>query len=321
MLFKITRSVLEAKTKAPAFRGEGLPPDPLDFIYEDQFEFLAQAFEKVEKADLQKIDEIIALLGQTGVGILVQVLAKSENRTVRKAAVDSLIKMSDLARARVRAILDDSHQVWYVERNALLILSQIGREEEDQKRGRRFLKHPHARVREEALNAVLRLEGRKAEPLILAAIEDKDLKVQRRALACLSLLQPPSQTTAQKILAMLKSPSPKEKEEQTAFDQKLVAVIRTIANLPDLPLLAEVETALVEMARARTGGKGGFLKRLRKSLEWEEEQVVTPVIAETLGKIGGAKSLPFLEELAEQEGPLSRKAREAANSIKLRTAK
>lgn len=312
-------AVAKVAAKSSHFQpGPDYPADPMDFVFQESLPGMAEAYQKIERADREKIDAIIPKFGPAGVELLIKVLAESNDRGVRKAALDILIQMSDLSRNRIREILDDQSAVWFLQRNALLVLGQIGDPANDLKRAQKFLKNPQPRLREEALNTLLRLSGKNAEPSILAALDDKDLKVQRRALALIALIPPPSAAFASKILALLAQDKPKDKDEATAQEQKLAQVIRQVGQMPNLPKLPEIEAALLALYEKRAP-KTGLFSRLKKSLEGEEQSPILPATLDTLAHIGSGKALPLLQALAAQESPLAKKAEEALNSIKLRT--
>jgi HEAT repeat protein len=299
--------------------GAGLPADPMIFIFHEHIAAMAAAYDRADKDDRPALAETVSRLGPTGVEIMIKVLADSQDRGVRKPAVETLINMGDLARQRIRALLDDSRSPWFIHRNALLIIGQIFRGDEDRDRARKYLRHPNPRIREETLTTILRIEGRNAEPAILAALDDPDQKVQRRALGCLAFFQPPSPETIDRLLAIVKIPRPKDKEEAQEQEHRAARMVRALGAVTGLADAAGLERGLIAAARERMGKKAGFLRRLRKTVvEDEEEPVVVLAVFETLARIGGEPALAFLREVPDDDGRLAKKAREAEAKINVR---
>ncbi len=321
VILKIAKAVDRAAQSSPAFLGgAGLPAMPLIYIYHDYLPNLSSAYHVAGKDDRSVINQVFRLMGAIGVEALIKILSESQDRAVRRSAVESLIQMGDLSRRRVRELLDDPAQVWYVQRNALVILGHIGRGDEDAERVKRFLKNSQPRLREEALSAMLRLAGRAAEQEVINALEDDDTRVQRRAMASLSLIQPISEENMNALLSRISEERPKEREQARAHDLKLAQLIRTIGGMQGLPETDRVESTLLDVVSQRAEGRlKGILKKLKKTFEEDEEPVVLLAAVEVLGKMGGPDSLELLEKLSRQEDAVGKKAAEAADKLRLRT--
>ncbi len=319
-LLTIVKGVNKAAGSSRLFQGgEGLPAMPLIYIFSEMVRELAAAYMEADKDNRPVLDEIVSYLGPTGVSVMGEVLLRSEDRGVRKTAVESLVRMKEKSLQWVRSVLDDSAQPWYLQRNAVLILSRIGQADEDKKRARMFLTHSRPRLREEALSTVLRLEGRAAERAVFNALDDKDRKVQGRAASSLTVLQPLSDSAVEEILKRLRGQLPKDKEQAKEEAKKMAPLIRALANLTDLPRFDEIEDSLIELLRSQTAGaKKGLFKRLRNVFEDEDEPILLQALVDCLGRIGTEKSLQAIEPLQEQEGNMGNRARQAADKISLR---
>jgi len=306
---------------SPALRTGELPANPLVFIFHEHLDALSAALDRTKKEDQGRAAEAVARLGPTGVELLLKVMIESKDRGVRKMAVDGLVKAAELSRPRVLQILLEGARPWFVHRNALLVLSYIGEGPGDRERVRSYLTHREPRLREEALHAVVRLEGAAAEPLVLAALNDPNVKVRRRAVASLGMIQPPSANTVKKLLEMLAAPPPKGKEEAKAYEQKTAMVARALGALAGLKDYEPIEQALIAAARERLAKKAGLLRRIRSKMEDEDEPWVAIAAAESLGRIGGHSSLMFLATIGDDQDELSKKAREAEEKLRTRQVK
>jgi len=322
VLLELADKIEKAANSAPVFLSSAaLPAMPLIFVFSDYMDKLSKAYQAADKKRLKIAGEFIKRLGPAGVEVLILALSEAEDRGTRKAAVESLVKMGDLARRNIRQILDDPTQPWYVHRNAILIMGYIGQEDEDKERGRRFLRHSNPRLREEGLNTVLRLEGKAAEQAVLSLLGDPDQKVQRRAVSSLALLRPISPGAQKALLDMVVETPPKEREKARPHERKIAQLLRTLGNMSDLPDTAAAEQVFLEVAKNRAAArKGGILGRIKKTFEEEDEPVVLYAALDALGKIGGEQSAKFLDSMAGEESEAGKKAAEAADRLKLRLA-
>ncbi len=321
ILLVITKAVDKAAREATLIsETTGLASDPLDFIFKDLKNELVSAYLNIEESQRRTIDEITERSGSLGVEILGKVLSESDDRGAHKAATDALIKKGDLARHWVLQVLDDTEQVWHLQKNALRVLSCVGHGDNDIDRARKLLSHSHPRVRDEALNAAISLKAGDAEQLIIAALSDEDDKVRWRATTSLSDLDSLSEASLLKLIDMIKAEPPEEKEAATKHAHKVGQLIRAIGARTDLPHLDQVEVTILEIARRIAKQERGLLKRLKKSADSEQAGILVAAIS-ALGNIGGLKSEAFLLELVDSKSPQSETAQEAIDSIGARSGK
>ncbi|MHC4458145.1 MAG: HEAT repeat domain-containing protein [Planctomycetota bacterium] len=315
VLLVITKAVDKAAKEAPLTSEKtGLASDPADFVFEDLGDELVSAYLNTEESQRRTIDEITERSGSLGVEILSKVLSQSDDRGAHKAATDALIKKGDLARHWVLQVLDDTDQVWYLQRNALRVLSYVGHGDNDIDRARKLLSHSHPRIRDEALNTAISLKAGDAEQLIIAALSDEDDKVRWRATTSLSDLTSLSEASLLKLLDMIKAEPPEEKEAATKHAHKVGQLIRAIGARTDLPHLDQVEVTILEIARRIAKQEKGLLKRLKKSTDSEQAGILAAAIS-VLGNIGGSKSEAFLLGLVDSKSPQSETAQEAIDRI------
>jgi HEAT repeat protein len=321
-LSEIARGAEQCALEKPNLGGGQLPDGPVVFVFAEFLTAIAESLDEAKKEDLDKVADFLPRLGPMGVQVMLKALTDSKDRRVRKMAIDGLCKLGELARPLVRKLSDDSALPWFVNRNAVLILGHIGQGKEDRDRIRRMLRHKEARVREEALNAVVRLEGPAAEPLVVAGITDPDAKMQRRALAVLANFQPPSPQTISRLLEMLAAPVAKNRDEATAQEKKTSLVARALGAVTGLSNSAPIESALIAAVSERVLKKSGLFSRLRRTMEDEDEPWVALAAIDSLARIGGPQSLELLGRIGDdQPEEVVKKAREAETRIKSRAAK
>jgi HEAT repeat protein len=319
VLLVITKAIDKAAKEASlTSKKTGLASDLLDFIFEDLKNELVSAYLNTDESQRQAIDEINERSGSLGVEILSKVLSESDDRGVHKTATDALIKKGDLARPWVRQVLDDTDRVWHLQRSALKVLSSVGHGDDDIDRARKFLSHSHPGVRDEALNTAISLKASDADQLIIAALSDEDDKVRWRATTSLSDLTSFSEASLLKLLDMIKTEPPEEKEAANKHAHKVGQLIRAIGAKPDLPHRDQVEGTILEIAQKIAKQEKGLLKRLKKSADSEQTGILVAAI-NALGNIGGSKSEAFLLELIDSKSPQTETARKAIDSIGARS--
>jgi HEAT repeat protein len=317
----ITKAVTKTGRENTVFTGDsGLPPKPHKFIYKGLTTELYEGYINADETQRPAVGRIADKLGSQGIEILSRVLSDCDDRSARKEATDLLIKKGDMARRWVLKVLADPKQPWYLQRNALMILRYVGNRKEDIDRARQLMSHSHPRLRDEALNTVLAMKAADAEQIVVEALNDADDKVRWRATSALAELSPLSEGSIAKILAIIKTAPPEEKEETVKHARKVSQLINCLGALKGFRNLDVVEDTILDAAQKASEQKKGFLKRLKKTGENNQNAIISAAIA-TLGKIGSPKSEAFLAKLAGSKTPQAESAQKAAESIKLRYAK
>jgi HEAT repeat protein len=291
--------------------------NPVRFVFKNRTKELIAGYEDGDKTQRRIIEDIVDRLGPQGIEVLSKILSDSDNRRARKAAMEALIKKGDLARDWALKVLDDPKQKWFLKRNALMLLSYVGRNEDEIGRARKHMAHEHPRVRDEAINALVQLKAKGIEPLVIASLNDPDDKVRWRAMNAIGKISPFSQESIQALLTVIKSDPPEDKEAAAKHYLKVTQLIRAIGVMNGITKVGAVEECILEVTEKATDPKKGLLNRLKKSTDADQSAVLSDGI-NTLGKIGTAKSEAFLENLAAGKSPHAEAAQKSANDIKLR---
>jgi HEAT repeat protein len=126
-----------------------------------------------EPPDLVLLDRMLAVLGYDAAGPLLDELASSRSRTVRRALLERLGKMGPAIATEVLARLDD--QRWFVVRNLLALLEEWP-ERPPEFTAMPYAIHPDVRVRRQALKLQLRMPAER-EQAIAGALADPDPQV------------------------------------------------------------------------------------------------------------------------------------------------
>ena len=317
----LTQAADKAGKENEAFsKKRSISPDPQRFIYKEMTEYLVAAYETVDDDKRKIIDEIAGLLGLQGIEILGTILSECENRQARKSATDALINKGEMARNWVLKTLENPDQPWYILRNALMILRYVGKDPQGIDRARHFVSHAHPRVRDEALHTLLSLEAPDAEQVIIEALDDPDEKVQWRATMALGELAPLSEASIAKLIEIIKSEIPDDKQTATKHARKVSNIIRALGTMVSIKDIQVIEDAILDNAQLISDQKKGILQRIKKSSAPYSKSILSAAIS-TLGKIGTTKSEAFLVKLASAKTSHAEAARAAAESIRMRYAK
>ena len=292
---------------------------PILLVFDGQIEKLAEKHERALEEDRPLIESIFSHIGTPGIEVLSSVLSDSSSRSSRKAAMSALVGLGDLTRDWVNMILEDADSQWFIKRNALILLNSLEKEAEDPKRVRSLLRHQNARVRDEALNAMVKMGAAEAESEVIRALEDSDEKVRWRALSALPDLAPISEASMNRLLAVIQTDIHEESEAATRQQRKATQFIRAIGAMKILTNPAVAEETILAQAQKLSGAKTGFFKRLKKNQDPEKTAMLQASLT-TLANIGSDLSISFLHKVATGKDQLSDTARKSAAILEQRLA-
>ncbi len=314
----LTKAMAKVAKSGDLFKdARGLPANPLITVFKECNDEMVAGYENADEAQRNLIDQITDFLGPQGIQILSKILSDSEDRSARKNAMDALTQKGDLVREWTFKVLDDPEEKWFLKRNALMLLGYVGKNEKDIERARKLLRHEHPRVRDEALNVVIKLKAEDVEDVIITALGDEDDKVRWRASNGLADLSPVSEGSINKLLGLITAAPPEDPQEAAAHYRKTAQLIRALGGITDMPNREVAEDTILQIARQATDQKKGFLKRIKKTSGPDLSPVLSAAIT-TLGNIGGPRSEEFLGKLAKSKSDLAELAQKAANHIRLR---
>jgi HEAT repeat protein len=143
---------------------------------------LAARDEELRRPRLKAVTRLGEIMAQA----LGDALVETDDRAQRKVFIDGLIGIGDDARGVVEGMVHDRR--WFVVRNALLVMRQVG-DEAALVHFTTSLAHEDARVRKEAVLALAHVGGDRAELLALGMLEDADTEVRRATAFALGRLQ------------------------------------------------------------------------------------------------------------------------------------
>jgi hypothetical protein len=187
-----------------------------DAVVRHAYESLARAFAEPKRAaqllaqlfaaDPEMLNKaVVPLVTQIGaplVPALMESLANEDDRNRRGRLVRALKSIGKPAHPFLLDALQSP--TWFVVRNTLNILGDIGERDHAAAIGRR-LQHGDARVRRAAARALGKIGGAEGETLLVAAIGDRDTETQNEVLLCLGSMKAQSAVPALAELAKTRS--------------------------------------------------------------------------------------------------------------------
>jgi HEAT repeat protein len=250
--------------------------------------------------------------GEAVTGVLLGLLAESEERTVRRMVCDILVRLGDKVAPKLHERLLKPDTPWYLARNLVMVLAEMTSpvlmDDLD-----KFVTHEHPRVREEALGYLLKLSkakggpGEDPEPKLVRALHDPDLQVRRKTVQLLGQLKELSDFSMQGLVWLMEKKSEAEpsKEEELLFIQ--VAELLGKAANRRLPEGRTVEDALVKILESESKGLFGRMVRSKG----RTSRMLASLI-ETLGKIGTEKSRKLITQFSKDKDPAVKKSAQTA---------
>ncbi len=141
---------------------------------------------KRESPDFDKLVKFFDTIGAPAIETLVGALEDEESRHIRLLICQALARTSDKSITAVAAKI--SHAKWYVVRNAVSILGQIGKPE-CVPHLRKALRHKEIRVKKEALKALASIRTDEAIDLVCECVENSDINMCKTALEWISAIE------------------------------------------------------------------------------------------------------------------------------------
>jgi len=174
----------EAEQKARIFSSAQLKPlqdAANEFLGEKRILELIDKFKDIKRKspDFEEIVSYLDDLGQPAIQALLHALENEESRHVRLLICHALARTDVTGIAAVAGKI--KHPLWYVARNAVSILGQIGRPE-CVPYLEQALEHEEARVQKEAVKSLAGIKSDRAIQLICSCVDREDAGVRRAAL-------------------------------------------------------------------------------------------------------------------------------------------
>ncbi len=254
---------------------------------EDNRELLSGAIQNASRQTRMEALEILNILGESALPQLVQVLASSQDATVRKSICQNVSKLGRDALPYLHEIVGDPEQPWYLVRNLVGIIGEIGSPSSAEVISG-LVSHPHPKVREEALVALQKLLGSGIEPALINALKDSDLQVVHRAVAMLGALRSSHSGALSFYLRALRPDS--------QFDDRTRAQVCMALGLLGKVRLTEDMTTVDVLAGILERKGGRSILGIGKKTSDSESSAVRVAAAKALAKMNTDEAIDILKE-------------------------
>ncbi len=170
---------------------------------QDVLSSLADVLREGNAETITEVANIMIKFENKSVQPLIQVLKESEDMLVRKITFDAL---EHIGKDAIKTLINDleRYNPWYMYRNIISILAEIGNRSIIQSLGR-FIKHQNPEVRRETVKAIARIHTPETVSLLVEGLKDRDEQVQVEC--CFGLGRIKDISTAPDLLEIIKPPS------------------------------------------------------------------------------------------------------------------
>jgi len=235
------------------------------------------------------LDRLCATIGQSLAYPLIQRLCVVETLHARKTIAIALTSAGETAIPALLPMLKDDR--WYVVRNMVTILGEIG-SPEAVKALQISARHPEPKVRKEIIKAFMKINGSAGESALLTLMEDEDEEVVKQAIHALGVIR---SKAALGPLIDIVTVSDMFLKDLTMKKHAVLALGRIGDRQATAPILDLLECR-------------GWLAPVR----WQELKIAA---ATALGQLGDDTALPLLKKLARRNSPLGNACSDAADNL------
>jgi hypothetical protein len=295
-----------------------LPGNPFHFMFKDVPDKLSAAYLNGPAELRNQIDQIIRRLEKKGLNILNDILTATESADVRTEASATFVSLGNKARNWCLTALAATDQQVSTLKNALAMLREVGKAKEDTGAIKRYGNHFDPQVREEALHTLATLGAGDLEHFIVASLDSDDDRLRWRAMTMLSKLKALSETSTRKVVRLITSDPPEDKEASAKHARLVSQLIRTVGSLQVPAASDRIEDAVLQVGHRALDSTKGILHRLKSKDQAAEQSAVLAAAVTILGNIGSLKSREFLTKLTKSKSSHAQEAQKALDSIKQR---
>lgn len=288
------------------------------YIFGEQAHALVEAYENGNAETREQLNEFFDALGYFGIRILGRILCESKDRNLRGQVTDLLLQRPLETRQWVIGVLNNAKHPWFVYRNAILILRDVGTDPADADLVRVFLEDGHPRLRLEALSTMVHLRPADVEELIIDRIMDSDNRVNWRAVKAIAELPEISESGMKTLLSMITADMPEPSDAAADHVKHVARLITAIQGLPHIPNPGKVEEKILAFAKRFAVTEKKWHRLLMRSRSSEEEILSLKTVVPLLGRIGRSPSVQFLTQMVLSYPELSDAVQQAIQSIQNR---
>lgn len=222
--------------------------------------------------------------GDAYVKPLLERLATEENMSLRRYCIERLVELHPSV-DRLTPYLEDGR--WYVVRNMLILLRSIG-DASVCRRLYRLTRHPHARVRQEAVRTLAHFGDREADRIILSLLRQPDEASITSALQLTGKGAGPEVVSA--VLGLL------DRGSLTNYEYRIKsAAVQTLAEIGNPMVLHRLEKILFSSTLIHASHHNRLKGDIIRSLPLYPPQSVLPLFREIASR-GSKEMIEIAEE-------------------------
>jgi len=251
--------------------------------------YLLDRIEERSADNEELLDRLCATIGQSLAYPLIQRLCVVETLHARKTIAIALTRAGETAIPALLPMLKDER--WYVVRNMVTILGEIG-SPEAVKALQLAARHPEPKVRKEIIKALMKINNSAGESTLLTLMEDEDEEVVKQAIHALGVIR---SKVALRPLIDIVTASDMFLKDLTLKRHAVLA----IGRIGD----RQATSTILDLLECR-----GWLAPVR----WQELKIAA---ATALGQLGDDTALPLLKKLARRNSPLGNACSDAADNL------
>jgi HEAT repeat protein len=277
---------------------------------------LLKAFEETGKEERNQLGQLLLAIGDVALPALIELLKNSENMSVRQAIFRILTEKPETSLPLIEKLLQDRNLPWFFVRNLLLVVAEVG-DPSFSTTLYQHARHQQKQVRETALGALAKIEGRRAEKALINALQDGEESVRVKALAGLTDIGCRAPEFVAFCAGLLK---PEEDGKGDKAEAEKLLAVKALALQGNIIVGGKttMEDYLLHLVKP---GKKGLLRRTRKNNI--ESPALRAALCRALGHFGNASSQKVLEQIAvgDTDESVRQAAQKALSDIKGKTGK
>jgi len=207
-----------------------------DLASPERMDILFEAFDEKEGEIRNDAGKVLARLGDAPLNRLLDLLRDQTDSTERVRILHLLIEIGQPTIPVIRERLDHD-EPWYFLRNLVYVLGRINSQTSVELLGS-FLRHKHEKVRQEALQSILRIGGNKRGSVLLSALSEVEESFRMSIIQELGNAKYAEAVPV--LLELLKARPLLQSPSKTELDERICIALGRIGSQEAVPLLTEI---------------------------------------------------------------------------------
>lgn len=203
---------------------------------DDVNRMLLTVFQHGEEESRMNVGDLIVKMGDRMLSAMIDMLKNTDDRSLRRNLLDLLKQMGTGLLETIRAEISKESNEWFVVRNMILLLAEVGNTEHTDWLNP-LVANADARVRKEALKALVKLDPEVAVTSVREMIVDPDMGVKRFIIGLIGTLK--DSESIQTLSGFLEKRTIAQVEEEESLQLEAVTALGRIGDPSAIPVLLE----------------------------------------------------------------------------------